>query len=197
MFDFIINFNWINLFAISASRIHIIINTYFFFSFSLTSHFISSICNSECMMSSILFIIFAFLFLMFENMFLIFISCIITFDFSRRKIVVLTTFLIQKSFDFNIFLLFSKIILNIIISLNLRTFIIFLRVVNVMLTFEFRVNVIISFAFIFCIRFIFWISLIYIINFIFLLSFHSENALMTSAKNVECVILKSFVAIFV
>ena len=143
------------MFAISASRIHIIINAYFFFSFFLTSRFIFFIYNFECIMSSVFFIIFVSSFLMFENMLLIFISCIITLDFSRRRIVVLTTSFIQKSFDFNIFLLFSKIILNIIIFLNFRIFIIFLRVVSVMLTFELRINIIISFMLIFCIRFIF------------------------------------------
>ena len=155
MFDFMINFNWINLFAISTSRIHIIINAYFFFSLFLTNHFTFFIYNIECMMSSIFFIIFVLSFLMSENMLLIFILCIITFDLSRRKIVVLTTFFIQKLFNFNIFLFLSKIILNIIIFLNFRIFIIFLRVVSVMLTFKFYINVIISFAFIFCTRFIF------------------------------------------
>ena len=91
MFDFIINFNWINLFAISTSRIHIIINMYFFFSLFLTNHFIFFIYNFKCMMLSTFFIIFAFSFLIFKNMLLTFILYIITLDLSRQKIVILTT----------------------------------------------------------------------------------------------------------
>ena len=109
------------------------------------------------------FFTFSSLFLMSENMLLILISCIITFDLSRRKVVVLTTSFIKKSFNFNIFLLFSKIILNIINSLNLCIFIIFLRAVKVILTFKSRINVITFSALIFCIYFIF-------MSFLFMLS---------------------------
>ena len=65
MFNFMIIFSWINLFATYAPRIYIIIKIYFFFSWSLTSHFTLFIHNLECMISSIFSITFAFLFLMF------------------------------------------------------------------------------------------------------------------------------------
>ena len=108
-------------------------------------------------MMSISFIIFAFLLLIFCNMLLIFILCIIISNLLRWKVVVITTFLIQQLFRFSIFLLFSKIILNIINFLNFCIFIMFLRAVNVIATLNSRVNIIISYAFIFCIYFIFWI----------------------------------------
>ena len=76
-----------------ASRIYIIINAYFFFSLFFANHFIFFIYNFECMISLIFFIIFAFSFLMFWNIFLTFILYIIISNFSRRKIVVETTFL--------------------------------------------------------------------------------------------------------
>ena len=153
-------FSWINLFAAFASRIHVIINAYFFFSLFLESYFTFFICNFKCMISSIFFIIFVLFFLMFWNMFLIFISCIIISNFSRRKVAVETTFLIQKSLNFNIFLLFSKIILKIINFLNLLIFTIFLRAVSVFSIFNLHVKMIISVALIFCIRFIFCFFLI-------------------------------------
>ena len=196
-FNFIIKFSWINLFAISTLYTHIIINIYFFFSFFLTSLFIFSIYNLKFMTTSTFFIVFVSSFLIFWNILLIFISCIIISNFSHRRIVVWTTFLIQKSFDFNIFLLLSKIILNIINFLNFCTFIMFLHVISIIATFELRINVIISFVLIFCIRFIFWTVFIYIINFIFLLSLRFENALITLVTNVKNVIIKFSVAIFV
>ena len=127
----------------------------FFFSLFLANHFTFFIYNLECMISLIFFIIFVSLFLMFWNMFLTFILCIIIPNFSRRKIVVETMFLIQKSLNFNIFLLFLKIILKIINFLNFLIFTIFLRAVNVFLIFNSCVKTIISVILIFCIRFIF------------------------------------------
>ena len=148
-------FNWINLFAVSAPRIHIIIKIYFFFSWFLASHFTLFIYNFECMILSIFSIIFALLFLMFWNIFLIFTSCIIILNLSRLKIVVIATFLIQKSFDFNIFLLSSEITLKIINFLNFLTSTIFFRADNVFIVFNSRVNAIIFAALIFYILFIF------------------------------------------
>ena len=130
-------------------------------------------------------------------MLLIFISCIIILDFSRHKIAVETTFLIQKSLNFKIFLLFSKIILKIINLLNLLIFTIFLRAVNVFSMFDSCVKAIISVAFIFCIRFIFYFSLIYVINFIFLLDFHFKRALISRKKSVEVAIVNCLIVIFV
>ena len=118
------------------------------------------------MMTSILFITFAFSFLMFCNIFVIFILCIIISNSSRRKIVIVATSLIQKSFNFNIFLLFSKIILNIINLLNFRIFIMFLHAVNMIATLNSRINIIISFTLIFDIHFFLKFSL-----FILLVSF--------------------------
>ena len=107
----------------------------------LINYFIFSICNFECIMTSILFIIFAFSLLMFFDMTLIFISCIIISNFSQRRVAVITTFLIQKSFNFNIFLLFSEITLNIINFLNFCIFIIFSRTVSLIATSDSCVNV--------------------------------------------------------
>ena len=152
-----IKFSWINLFAIFALRIYVIINAYFFFSLFLISYFAFFSCNFECMMTSIFFIIFAFSSLMFCDMLLTFISCIIILNLSRRKVAVVIISLTQKSFNFNIFLLFSEIILNIINFLNLCIFVMFLRVVSVIATLNSYINVIISFAFIFCTYFIFWV----------------------------------------
>ena len=154
MSDLMIIFSWIILFAIFASRIHVIINAYFFFSLFLANYFTFFIYNFECMISLIFFIIFISSFLMSWNMLLIFISCIIISNFSRCKIIVKTIFFIQKSLNFNIFLLFSKIILKIIRFLNFLIFTIFLRAINMFLIFDSRIKVIISVAFIFCIRFI-------------------------------------------
>ena len=155
MFDFMIKFNWINLFSIFVLRTYVIMNAYFFFLLFLTSHFIFFICNLEYMMTLIFFITFASSFLMFCDMILTFTLCIIILNFSQRKVAVITTFLIQKSFDFSIFLLFSEITLNIINFLNFCIFIILLRAVNVIATSNSRVNIIIFFAFIFCICSIF------------------------------------------
>ena len=197
MFDFMIIFNWISLFAAFASRTHIIIKTYFFFLWFLANHFTLSIYNSECMISSIFSITFALSFLMFWNMLLIFISCIIISNLSRLKIVVIATFLIQKSFDFSIFLFSSKIILKIINFLNLLISTIFFRADNVFIVFNSRVNAIIFAAFIFCIFFISWFFLIHIINFIFLLSRRFESALIANIEDVENATFTSLKAIFV
>ena len=130
-------------------------------------------------------------------MFLIFISCIIISNFSRRKVVVETTFLIQKSLNFNIFLLFSKIILKIINLLNFLIFTIFLRAVSVFSMFNLHVKTIISVTLIFCIRFIFCFSLIHVINFIFLLDFRFGKTLISRKKNVEIEIVDCLIVIFV
>ena len=189
-------FSWISLFAISASRIHVIINMYFFFLLFLASHFTLFTCNFECMISSIFFIIFISSFLMFWDMFLISISCIIISNLSRRKIVVETTFLIQKLLNFNIFLLFSKIILKIINFLNLLIFTIFLRAVSVSSIFDLYVRTIISAVFIFCICFIFCSSLIHVINFIFLFDLRSEKTLILRKKKIEIAIVDCLIVIF-
>ena len=197
MSDFMIIFNWINLFATSASRTHVIINAYFFFSLFLASHFTFSIYNFECMILSTFFIIFASSFLMSWNMFLIFISYIIISDFSRCKAVVETTSLIQKSLNFNIFLLFSKIILKIINFLNFLIFTIFLRAVSVFSMFDSYVKTIIFAAFILCTRFISCSSLIHVINFISLLDLRSERTLISRRKNAEIAIVNCLIVIFV
>ena len=190
-------FNWINLFATFALRIHVIIDTYFFFSLFFASHFTFFIYNFKCIISLIFFIIFAFLFLISWSMFLIFISCIIISDFSCRKIVVETTFLIQKSLNFNIFLFFSKIILKIINLLNFLIFTIFLRAVSVFSMFNSHIKTIIFVAFIFCIRFISCFFLIYVINFIFLFNLHFEKTLIFRKKNIEIAIVNCLIVIFV
>ena len=120
-------------------------------------------------------------------MFLTFILCIIILNFSRLKVVVIATFLIQKSFNFNIFLLSSKIILKIINFLNCLISTIFFRTNSVFIVFNSRVNAIIFIVFIFCIFFIFRFFLIYVINFIFLLNRCFKNALIVNIKNVESV----------
>ena len=130
-------------------------------------------------------------------MLLTFISCIIISNFSRCKIVVEATSLTQKSLNFNIFLLFSKIILKIINFLNFLIFTIFLRAINVFSMFNLHVKTIISVAFIFCIHFIFYFSLIHVINFIFLLNLRFEKALISRKKNAEIAIADCLIVIFV
>ena len=130
-------------------------------------------------------------------MFLTFISCIIISNFSRHKIVVEATSLIQKLLNFNIFLFFSKIILKIINLLNFLTFTIFLRAINIFLIFDLHVRTIIFIALIFCIRFIFYFSLIYVINFIFLFNFCFERTLISRKENVEIAIVDCLIIIFV
>ena len=176
MFNFIINFNWISLFAIFASRIHVIINAYFFLSQFLANHFTFFIYNFKCMISSTFFIIFVSSFLMFWNMFLIFISCIIILNLSRRKIVVEITFLIQKLLNFNIFLLSLKIFLKIINFLNFLISTIFFRAINVFLMFNLHIRIIIFIAFIFCICFIFcfFFNLCYQFHFFIWFSFRKD-----------------------
>ena len=129
-------------------------------------------------------------------MFLIFILYIIISNFSRRKVAIETTSLIQKSLNFNIFLFFSKIILKIINFLNFLIFIIFLRAINVFSMFNLHVKAIISAAFIFCIRFIFCFFLIHIINFIFLFNFRFKKTLISRKKNVEIAIVNCLIVIF-
>ena len=130
-------------------------------------------------------------------MLLTFTSCIIISNLSRRKVVVETTSLIQKSLNFNIFLFSLKIILKIINLLNFLIFTIFLRAVNIFSIFDSRVKTIISAAFIFCIRFIFCSLLIHISNFIFLFDFCFEKALISRRKNVEIAIVDCLIVIFV
>ena len=65
MFNFIIIFSWINLFATFALRTYNIIKIYFFFSWFLANHFMLFIYNFECIISSVFSIIFASLFLIF------------------------------------------------------------------------------------------------------------------------------------
>ena len=129
-------------------------------------------------------------------MLLTFISCIIISNFSRCKIVVKTTFLIQKSLNFNIFLFSSKIILKIINFLNFLIFTIFLRAVNVFSMFDLYIKIIIFVAFILCIRFISYFSLIHVINFIFLLDFCFEKTLISRKENVEFAIVDYLIVIF-
>ena len=129
-------------------------------------------------------------------MLLTFTSCIITSDLSRRKIVVETTFLIQKSLNFSIFLLSSKIILKIINFLNLLIFTIFLRAISVSSMFDSHIKAIMFAALIFCTRFIFWFSLIYVINFIFLLDLRFEKTLISRKKSVKIAIVDCLIVIF-
>ena len=130
-------------------------------------------------------------------MLLIFILCIIISNFSRRKIVVEATFLIQKLLNFNIFLFFSKITLKIISSLNFLIFTIFLRAVSVFSMFDLCVKIIIFVALIFCTRFIFYSFLIYVINFIFLLDFRFKKTLILRRKNAEIAIVDCLIVIFI
>ena len=130
-------------------------------------------------------------------MFLIFISCIIILNLSRRKVAVETTFLIQKSLNFRIFLLFSKIILKIINFFNFLISTIFLRAINVFLMFNLRVKIIIFITFIFCICFIFYFFLIHVINFISLIDFRFEKTLISRKKNVEIATFDCLTIIFV
>ena len=112
------------------------------------------------------------------------------------NIAVIATFLIQKSFNFNIFLLSSKIILKIINFLNFLTSTIFFYVNSVFIVSDSRVNVIIFIIFIFCILFISRFFLIYIFNFISLLSRRFENALIANIEDVENATLAFLKAIF-
>ena len=130
-------------------------------------------------------------------MLLIFISCIITSNLSRRKVVVEMTFLIQKSLNFNIFLFSSKIILKIINFLNLLIFTIFLRAISVFSMFDSRIKMIIFVALIFCIRFILCSSLIHVINFISLLDLRFKKMLISRKENVEIAIVDCLIVIFV
>ena len=130
-------------------------------------------------------------------MFLIFISYIIISNFSRRKIIVKTTSLIQKSLNFSIFLFFSKIILKIINFLNFLIFTIFSRAVNMFSMFNLYIKIIIFAALMFCIRFIFCSFLIHVINFIFLFNFRFERMLISRRRNVEIAIIDCLIVIFV
>ena len=128
---------------------------------------------------------------------LTFTSYIIILNFSRRKIVVKTTSLIQKLLNFNLFLFSLKIILKIINFLNFLTFTIFLRAINVFSMFNLCIKIIIFIAFIFCIHFISYFFLIYIINFIFLFDFRFKKALILRKKNIEIAIVDCLIVIFV
>ena len=62
MFNFIIIFNWINLFAAFASRIHVIINVYFFsyYFLRIILHFLFAVSNAWFRWSSLSFLFFRF-----------------------------------------------------------------------------------------------------------------------------------------
>ena len=130
-------------------------------------------------------------------MLLIFISCIIILNFSRRKVVVETTSLTQKSLNFNIFLLSSKTILKIINLLNFLISTIFLRAVNVFSMFDSRIKTIIFATLIFCICFIFYFFLIHVISFISLFNFRFEEASVSRKKDVEIATFDCLTIIFI
>ena len=149
------------------------------------------------MISSTFCIIFVFLFLIFWNIFLILILCIIILDLSHRKIVVKTTFLIQKLLNVSIFLLLSKITLKIISFLNFLIFTIFLHAVSVLSMFHIFIKTIIFAALIFCIRFISYSFLIHVIIFIFVFNFRFEEALILRRKSAEIAIVDCLIVIFI
>jgi len=113
-----------------------------------------------------LFIVFALFFFIFLSMLFILMFYIIIFARLQHKIVAINIFLIQKLFDFKIFLLHLLLILKTIILLKRLIFCIFFRTFSVLIIFESHVNVIIFIALILCILFVSFSLLIYIINFI-------------------------------
>ena len=129
-------------------------------------------------------------------MFSICILCIIISNLLRRKVVVETTSLIQKSLNFNNFLFSSEIIPKIINFLNFLIFKIFLHAVNVFSIFDLHVKMIIPVIFIFCTRFISCSSLIYIINFISLLDFRFKRTLILRRRKIEIATVNCLIVIF-
>ena len=176
MSDFMISFSWINLFAASAPRTHVIIDAYSFLSQFLASHSTLFICSFGCMTSPAFSTTFAPSFLMSWGMLLTLTSCIITSDLSRRRAAVEATSLTQKSLDFSIFLLSSKTTLKIINFLNLLTPTISLRAVSVSSVSGPRARAITSAALILCTRSISCSPLIHVISSISLLNLRFGEA---------------------
>jgi len=92
---------------------HIISEMYLFCSFFFVSHSIFSIIISECMSLLILMNVLISFFFMFLDISLILISCITTSKLTSYKHAFNDIFLIQKSFFFNVLLLFFILIQNI------------------------------------------------------------------------------------
>ena len=106
-------FSLISLFIISALITCIISEMYLFCSLFFMSHSIFSIIISEYISLLILMSVFISFFFMFLDISLTLISCIITLKLILHKHMFDDIFLIQKSFFFNVFLLFFILIQNI------------------------------------------------------------------------------------
>ncbi len=157
----------ISLFIISALTMHIISKIYLFCSFFFVSYSIFSIIISECISLLILMSILISFFFMFLDISLILISCITTSKLILYKHAFNNISLIQKSFFFNVFLLFFVLIQN-INSLNyLFIVFMFLHVDSILLTSISLVHLIMFFIVVIMILFTSFFSLmkIFTLNF--------------------------------
>jgi len=138
---------------------HIISKTYFFCSFFFVSHSIFLIIISECMSLLILMSILTSFFFMFLDISLTLILCITTSKLTSHRHMFNDISLIQKSFFFNILLLFFILTQN-ISSFNYFFIIsMFLRVNNVLSTSISFAHLIIFFVVVVMILFTFSFSL--------------------------------------
>ncbi len=104
---------------------------------------------------------------------------IIIFTRLQRKIIAINMFLIQKLFDFKVFLLHLLLTLKIIIFLKRLISYIFFRAFIVLIISKLHINAIIFVAFILCIFFVSLSFFIYVINFIFLINCRFKSVYLT------------------
>ena len=127
-------FSSINLFIISALTMHIISKMYLFCSLFFVNHLTFSIIIFKCMSLLILMSTFALFFSMSLNISSILISCITILKLTSCRLTFNEISLIQKSFFFNIFLLFFILTWNINKFDHLFIISMFLRINNILST---------------------------------------------------------------
>ena len=171
-------FSLISLFIISALIICIISKTYFFCSLFFVSHSIFLIIISECMFLLILMSIFTSFFSMFLNISSTLILCITTSKLISCKHAFNNISLIQKSFFFNVFLLFFVLTWNISNLDHFFIIFIFLHINNISSTSIFLTHLIMFFIVVIMILFTSSFSLMKIFTSNFLQWFCTDDDML-------------------
>ncbi len=149
-------FSSISLFIISALITCIISKMYLFYSLFFVNHSTFLIIIFKCMSLLILMSAFILFFFMFLNISSTLISCITILKLTSYKLMFNEIFLIQKSFFFNILLLFFVLIQNISKFNHFFIVFMFLRVDNISSTSIFLTHLIMFFVVVIMILFFFF-----------------------------------------
>ncbi len=149
-------FSSISLFIISALITYIISKMYLFYSLFFVNHSTFLIIIFKCMSLLILMSAFILFFFMFLNISSTLISCITILKLTSYKLMFNEIFLIQKSFFFNILLLFFVLIQNISKFNHFFIVFMFLRVDNISSTSIFLTHLIMFFVVVIMILFFFF-----------------------------------------